>query len=722
LITKMNLLSKRYPLINLVKQAPKFAVIRGHELCLARVLHISVTRQVAPERASKEGPRERLGPDRVLPANSLTTSWPDGAVQIRTFDHPSSDFPSKSVWTMIQETRERVPQRTALGVKRDGVWVKWTFEEYVQDIKTVAKAFIKLGLKRYHAVGILGFNNPEWHISNIASVVAGGLATGIYTTNSQQAVRYVCQHSRANVLILENDEQLQKVLPVWDELDELVTIVQWSGTPQHPDVLSWQQFMEIGAEADDSILDERLAQQAVNQPCMLVYTSGTTGDPKGVMITQDSLTWTCQVAEEIYGWYWDSEEAVSYLPLSHVAAQVIDIYLAAFGGATVWFADNKALQGSLINTLKEVRPTRFLGVPRVWEKIEEKMREIGRQNTGIKKVVADWAKASALQHHKDQMAGVQGESLRYRLARRLILSRVHAALGLDRAAHPTHGGFYSSAAPLSVQTFEYFQSLDMPILELLGSSEAGGPKTASTRGAGTRMGSVGKSYPHFETRIYQPDENGVGEIVTRGRNVFCGYLWDEAKTAEVVDSEGWVHSGDLGREDQDGFIYVCGRMKEILITGGGENISPVPIESCLKAELVDVLSHVMLVGDKRKHLAVILTLKTELDEKHQPTDRLDPEVRQWLEGLGCKATTAQELIDEDNDNVREAIKKALEKVNEEAISKAQKIHKFMIAPTDFSLAGGELTPTLKVKRSFVMEKYSKEIDNMYEFETMTSMW
>jgi len=401
---------------------------------------------------------------------------------------------------------------------------------------------------------------------------------------------------------------------------------------------------------------------------------------------------------------------------------VIDIYLAAYGGATIWFADDKALQGTLINTLKEVRPTRFLGVPRVWEKIEEKMREIAKQNSGIKRAVANWAKAAAFEHHAERMAGRPGNSFRYRIAQRLILSRIHAALGLDRAAHPETGGFYSSAAPLSPQTFQYFQSLDMPIMELLGSSETGGPMTAGLKGPGMRQGSVGKGYPHFETSILNPDKDGVGEIITRGRNVFMGYVWDEEKTKEVIDEEGWVHSGDLGRMDQDGFWYVAGRMKEVLITAGGENIAPVPIEDNLKSELVEIASQIMVVGDKKKHLAVIITLKTVLDDKNQPTDILNEDVQEWLQTLGSKATTAKQLIAEDSEEVKNFIVDAIKRSNTRSVSNASKVHKFMIAPEDFSLAGGELTPTLKVKRHFVVEKYAKEIEAMYEYETMSSMW
>ncbi len=199
----------------------------------------------------------------------------------------------------------------------------WTYKQYVEEVQLVAKAFIKLGLKRSHAVGIIGFNAPEWHISNIAAVVAGGLGTGIYTTNSPDAVRYVAEHSRANILVLENEDQLRKIESFQDDLEHLETVIMFTGEPDSgSDVISWQQLLEVGRGVEDSVLRERLEQQAVNQPALLVYTSGTTGNPKGVMISQDSLTWTCRAAQEVYDWRWDMEEGISYLPLSHVAAQV----------------------------------------------------------------------------------------------------------------------------------------------------------------------------------------------------------------------------------------------------------------------------------------------------------------------------------------------------------------------------------------------------------------
>jgi len=661
----------------------------------------------------------RVGPDRILPANSLSTTWPDGAVEIRFSDkHPLCQAQPISVWTMLNQTVDRNPDGIALAVKRKDKWEKWTYQQYRDDIITVAKAFIKLGLKPFHSVNILGFNAPEWHISAVACVAAGGLTAGIYTTNSIDATRYVAEHSRCNIMVVEDEEQYNKIDAIWERLPELQAVVQYTGFPRSPGVESWQSLLEIGRAEDDTELKRRLAGQAVNQACTLVYTSGTTGNPKGVMLSQDNITWTVQRSHEIYDWEYDKEQLVSYLPLSHVAGTFIDVYLAMWGGGTVWFADKMALQGTLLKTLVEAKPTLFFGVPRVYEKIQEKMMEAAKANTGLKKKISEFAKAATFEHHQALFEGRPGNSLNYRIGKALVMKRVAAVLGFERTK-----GFYSSAAPLSEDVFQYFQKLDMPIQELLGSSETTGPQTASTPGTGTKLGSVGRCYPAWDVEIQNPDpDRGLGEIVTKGRNACMGYLWDEGKTAELIDGQGFVHSGDLGHYDDDGFLFIGGRQKEIIVTGGGENVAPVPIEDAIKLQLKEIISNCMVIGDKRKHLACILTLRTVLDSANLPTNELHPDVKEWADNLGAESDTVTDLIKEDNEEIKLELMAQIQKVNRKAVSNAQKVHKFMIAPADFSLPGGELTPTMKVKRHFVMEKYAKKIDQMYEHETQSSMW
>merc|ERR1719210_498188 len=499
-------------------------------------------------------------------------------------------------------------------------------------------------------------------------------------------------------------------------LPELQSIVQYTGFPRSPGVESWESLLEIGRGETDEELNKRLANQATNQACTLVYTSGTTGNPKGVMLSQDNITWTAQRAHEVYDWKYDEEQVVSYLPLSHVAGTFIDIYLSMWGGGTVHFADKMALQGTLLKTLVEAKPTLFFGVPRVYEKIQEKMMEAAKANTGLKKKLSDIAKEASLEHHFATFEGKPGGGLKYKLGKKVVMSKVAKALGFDRTR-----GFYSSAAPLSEDVFKYFCSLDMPIQELLGSSETTGPQTASTPGPGIRLGSVGKPYDTWDVHVLNPDETGLGEIATRGRNACMGYIWDEKKTSELFNEAGYVLSGDLGRFN-DGFLFVSGRQKEIIVTAGGENIAPVPIEDAIKELLKDYIANCLVIGDKRKHLAAILTLRSVLDEKNQPTNNLHPNVIKWAEDLGVEAETAEDIIEEDNPEIKAFIMGAIQKVNRKAVSNAAKIHKFIIVPDDFSLAGGELTPTMKVKRHFVIEKYQKRIQQMYEHETQSSMW
>lgn len=282
--------------------------------------------------------------------------------------------------------------------------------------------------------------------------------------------------------------------------------------------------------------------------------------------------------------------------------QMVDIFLTINFAATVYFADKDALKGSLVKTLQEANPTRFLGVPRVYEKIHEKMQAIGAQITGIKKMISTWAKSVTLQHWEEHIEGKNSQSLQYKLARGLILSKLKTAMGLSRCRT-----LASAAAPMSVETKQYFMSLDLPIVEAFGMSESGGAHCVSTPES-FNLQTIGKQLPGVETKMINKDENGHGEICMRGRHVFMGYINELEKTVEALDDEGWLHSGDLGYVDANGFVYITGRIKELIITAGGENIPPVHVEHLVKKELQGI-SNAFLVGDKRKYLTMLVSIK-----------------------------------------------------------------------------------------------------------------
>uniref|UniRef100_A0A674HK84 Long-chain-fatty-acid--CoA ligase ACSBG2 n=1 Tax=Taeniopygia guttata TaxID=59729 RepID=A0A674HK84_TAEGU len=638
--------------------------------------------------------------------------------QVNSLGPKVSSSPGSSVWTtrcdgeLLQESVNKYSDYYALASKKDGQWIKLTYKMYYDECWKAAKSFLKLGLERFHGVGILGFNSAEWFIADIGAILAGGLAVGIYTTNSPEACHYVAENCSANIIVVENHKQLQKILEIEHRLPHLKGIVQYREEikEKRPNLYSWREFMELGRDVPDSRLHEIIASQKPNQCCTLIYTSGTTGQPKGVMLSHDNLTWTAAAAARfimLSDAHDKQEEVVSYLPLSHIAAQMCDIWAAMTLGVQVYFAQPDALKGSLVETLKEVRPTAFLGVPRVWEKMEEKMKSVGMKASALRRKVATWAKGVGLQTNLKRMNGCSEVPVNFRLAQQLVYRKVRKAIGLDRCTK-----CYTGAAPIARETLEFFLSLNIPVLELYGMSESSGPHTASLPHA-FKLGSCGKELIGCHTLIHKPDKDGIGEICFSGRHIFMGYLNMEDKTKEAIDEDGWLHSGDQGKHDKDGFLFITGRIKELIITAGGENIPPVPIEDAVK-NAVPIISNAMLVGDKAKFLSMLLTLKCVVDEETgEPRDDLAPEALEFCQKLGSKATKASEIISSKDKAIYAAIQKGISAVNEGAVSNAQKIQKWVLLEKDFSLFGGELGPTLKLKRPVVAQKYQDQIAQFY---------
>ncbi|NXU52153.1 ACBG2 ligase, partial [Turnix velox] len=571
---------------------------------------------------------------------------------------------------------------------------------------------LQLGLKRFHGVCILGFNSAEWFIADIGAILAGGFAVGIYTTNSPEACHYVAENCRANVVVVENQKQLQKILEIQDKLPHLKAIIQYGEElkEKRPNLYSWSEFMELGKDYPDDLLQKIIQSQKPNQCCTLIYTSGTTGQPKGVMLSHDNLTWTAAVAGSFIQ-LTDAKEkqelVVSYLPLSHIAAQMCDIWSAMAFGAQVFFAQPDALKGTLVDTLREVRPTAFLGVPRVWEKMEEKMKSVGAKSSTLRRKVATWAKGVGLQTNLKRMNGHSEVPVNFRLARHLVYKKVRKAIGLDRCTK-----CYTGAAPITRETLEFFLSLNIPVLEMYGMSESSGPHTGSLPHA-FKLTSCGREMPGCRTLIHNPDKDGVGEICFSGRHIFMGYLNMEDKTREAIDEEGWLHSGDVGKHDKDGFLFITGRIKELIITAGGENVPPIPIEDAVK-EAVPIISNAMLVGDRAKFLSMLLTLKCNVNmETGEPGDELTPEAVEFCQKLGSKATRVSEIISSKDKAIYAAIQKGISAVNERAVSNAQKVQKWVLLEKDFSVFGGELGPTMKLKRPVVAQMYKDQISQFY---------
>lgn len=646
----------------------------------------------------------------------LWTSQGDAEVRLRMGESGLAAEPPLTINQMFTKTVERFGDYTALSWKEGEQQKTMSYKEYYQTCRTAAKSFLKLGLERYHGVGILGFNSVEWFVADIGAILAGGFAVGIYTTNSPEACQYVADNCKANIIVVENQKQLQKILQIEDKLPHLKAIVQYKDAlkEKRPNLYSWAEFMELGRDEPDAPLDAIISNQKPNQCCTLIYTSGTTGQPKGVMLSHDNLTWTAtstcrhvRLTEAPQS----QEVVVSYLPLSHIAAQMVDIWVTMKIGGMTYFAQPDALKGSLVNTMKEARPTAFMGVPRVWEKMQEKMKSIGAKSSTVRRKVAAWAKDVGLQTNLGKMSqnGAVGRTpIGYHIAKKLVFKKVRKALGLDRCTK-----CFTGAAPITKDTLEFFLSLNIPLYELFGMSESSGPHTISVPEA-FRLTSCGKEIPGCTTKLQNPDEEGNGEICLWGRHVFMGYLNMPDKTEEALDADGWLRSGDLGKRDESGFLFITGRIKELIITAGGENIPPVPIEDAVK-EHVPLISNAMLIGDKRKFLSMLLTIKCQVNaETGAPEDELTPEVIELCSKLGSSATRVSEIAGGRDRAIQAAIQDGINRVNEKATSNAQRIQKWLILDRDFSITGGELGPTMKLKRPVVSKMYKEQIDNFYK--------
>jgi len=594
---------------------------------------------------------------------------------------------TRSLVDLLENWAKTKSNASAIHGKDGNSWKGYTWKEYWNAVRETAKGLIALGHEVGDCVAIVGDNRVEWVICQFGIMASRGIPAPIYTTNTDEQTAYIVDHCRAKIAICDKQLQFDKYQRCIEagtfSVEKIITMDDLGSKDEK--VITLDALRALGREQDDAELDKRLKELKEDETALLIYTSGTTGVPKAVTLEHGGLVMMGNSILDNFPIFRGEKDyrAVSYLPLCHVAEQVFTNMLHLGSGGKVYFCpDLKQVKDYLV----DVRPTIFLGVPRVWEKFQAALEARLAEATGIKAKLASWARKTELECFKKEVQrGSQYAPFKRKMANKLVISKVKEKLGLDQLICAATG-----AAPIALTTLEFFASLGITIYEGYGMSETTGVSTCSAY-MKPRFGTVGKPLNGVEVKIAEDDE-----ILLKGRNMTKGYLHMPEQTAELIDDDGWLHTGDLGSFDNDGNLKITGRKKDLLITAGGKNVAPAEMEAHLKGILG--VGQAVVVGDRQPYLCALLVL--------------DPEARDELcNKLGIPNDSLENIAS--SDKLQAYLTQRVEEDCNKKVARYQTIKKFKVLPVEFSVETDELTPTMKIKRNVVNKKYKGEIEALY---------
>jgi long-chain acyl-CoA synthetase len=587
---------------------------------------------------------------------------------------------SKTVADLLPlAAREHADRRAVLyRDQASGEWASKTYAEVGEIVRGLGLGLIELGIERGDKVALLANTRPEWSYFDYAALGAGATVVPIYQTNSPEECLYVLENSDARAVIVEDEAQLSKIRQVRDRCPALEHVIRMTG--ESGDAISAAELAERGAGRSAAEWEERWRSVTPEDICTFIYTSGTTGPPKGCVISHGNYRAMLDMVLEVRV-LGEQEVTYLYLPLAHSFALLIQFGTTALG-ATLAYWERDPLR--IIPNLAEVKPTYFPSVPRIFEKIYTAATANAEKAGGLKAAVFHWAiRVGARVRELEREGREPGFLLRrqYEIADRQVLSKIRELFGGNLKLAVT------GAAPINPEILRFFAAAGVLVVEGWGMTETSTAATISTPEE-FKFGTVGKPFPGCEVRVADD-----GEILVRGSNVFqCYYKNPEASGETLVD--GWLHTGDLGEIDEDGFVKITGRKKDIIITAGGKNITPANIEADIKQH--PLVSQCILIGDRRPYLVALITLDPEEAAKFAKEHGLPEDAEALAE----------------SEEVRREIDDHLDRVNRR-FARVEQVKKIEILPRDLSQEGGELTPTMKVKRAVVAEKYAPQIEALY---------
>jgi long-chain acyl-CoA synthetase len=577
---------------------------------------------------------------------------------------------------------ETDPQAVAQRFKRSGAWVDITAKEYSDRVYHLALFLESKGMTAKDIGCIYSPNCAQWVHMDLATLLLGSKSAGIYPNSTAKDIQYVLQHTEAKTLTVQSKEFYDKIVQGGEALPSSVKvlIVLEGDTSFSPLAISYENALAEGRKlsgADKKSIADYLNKIDPKAPAFIIYTSGTTGTPKGAMLSHDNLTFTSDTVSKYWLLPYGKGEMFSFLPLCHVAEKLQSVGVAISQRYTVSYATKF---DAVSAELPEVQPTLLLCVPRLWEKMMEGVNYKVKTAPATKKKLSQWAMAVGARVAEAKYANKSPNPLdaaQYLVADHLVLKKIRHALGLGRV-----NALASGAAALSATVSKWFRCLGLEILEDYGQTETTGVVTMTERGIDS-LGTIGRPLPGIEFKIAED-----GEMLTRGRQVFVGYYKDEEATKKTFNSDGWLMTGDLAELTASGLVKIKGRKKEVLKTSGGKMIAPLPIEEELKA--AEIISQVCMVGDGKKYLAALITVSEATSKKAQAIK-------------GNVITDASIVAD---------VKKIVDQVNQH-LSSYEQIKRFVVLAKEFSIEEGEMTPTLKMKRNVVENRYADVIEQMY---------
>jgi len=569
-----------------------------------------------------------------------------------------------------------------------GIWQTYTWNDYLAHARLIGMGLRSLGLQRGDVISILSEDNKEWMYCDMAAQCMGAISSGVYTTDSASQLAYLVNDSQTKFLFVENEEQLDKFLEVEDQMPSLVKVIIFDPEGLHnftnDKCILLSDLYDLGrANDDEAVFNAEIDAVQSDGVGVLIYTSGTTGQPKGVMLTQENIV--AGMESSLYGLPFEKQaEQLCFLPLCHILERIVSLYTPLIVSSTVNFAESPE---TVFDNLREVSPHGFVAVPRVWEKVYSRVLVMAQESTAIGR----WAFAQAVKAGQARavytMEGkeVPGRvALHYRIWDFLVLANLRRMLGMDRITRGLTG-----AAPISPELLKWYHAIGVPLYEGFGMSETAGVASTNLPDR-NKAGSVGQPNPGVNVRI-----GDAGEIQLKGLNIFSGYLNKPEKTAEAFTEDGWLRTGDVGRLDNEGYLTITGRIKDIIITAGGKNITPAEIESRLKFS--HYISDAVVIGDKRKYLTCLIMIDQENVEKFAQDHKVPFGDFRSL----CRAPEVVELI-----------QREVNAVNKE-FAQVEQIKKFRLIDVLLTAEDEELTATMKLKRSTVEKRHNALIDDMY---------